>query len=151
MRRRCARSLAQANQIVIDRSASLAGMKRLGLRPEANFTKASIIRLAQTLEADLVIYGNYDVKLPPGVSQLKDSDITIDAQSIDLRKLENAPDLSEAGKLAELSKYKEHLAWEALGYLNPSAHGTFEQFMIGAPLTRLDAEESYIHGLLSHG
>jgi tetratricopeptide (TPR) repeat protein len=139
----------QANQIVIDRGASLTGMKRLGLRPEANFTKASIIRLGQTLEADLVVYGNYDVKLPPGITQLKDGDVSIDAQLIDLRKLQNAPDVSEAGKLAELSKYKEHLAWEALGYLDPAAHPPFEQFMNGRKLTRLDAEESYIHGLLS--
>jgi tetratricopeptide (TPR) repeat protein len=139
----------QANQIVIERSASLDGMKRLGLRPEAHFTKASVIRLSQTLEADLVVYGSYDVKLPAGVSQLKDGDITIDAQFIDLRKMQNAPEISEAGKLADLSKYKDHLAWEALGYLDPSSHGTFEQFMGGRKLTRLDAEESYIHGLLS--
>jgi len=139
----------QANQIVIDRSAGLEGMKKLGLRPEANFTKASIIRLSQTLEADLVVYGRYDVKLPAGVSQLKDGDISIDAQLIDLRKLQNAPDISEAGKLSDLSKYKEHLAWEALGYLVPGAHTTFEQFLSGRKLTRLDAEESYIHGLLS--
>jgi tetratricopeptide (TPR) repeat protein len=139
----------QANEIVIDRSASLDGMKKLALRPEANFTKASIIRLSQTLEADLVVYGSYDVKLPAGVSQLKDGDILIEAQLIDLRKLQNAPDLSETGKLAELSRYKEHLAWGALGYLDPSAHVTFEQFMSGRKLTRLDAEESYIHGLLS--
>jgi tetratricopeptide (TPR) repeat protein len=141
--------LGQGNQIVIDRAAGLDGMKRLGLRPEANFTKASIIRLSQTLEADVVIYGSYDVKLPAGVSQLRDGNISIDAQLIDLRKLENAPDISEAGKLAELSKYKEHLAWEALGYLDPGSHVTFEQFMNGRKLTRLDAEESYIHGILS--
>jgi tetratricopeptide (TPR) repeat protein len=139
----------QANQIVIDRSASLDGMKRLGLRPEANFTKASIIRLSQTLEADLVVYGSYDVKLPAGVTQLKDGNISIEAELIDLRKLENALDLSEAGKLSELSKYKEHLAWGALGYLSPGADATFEKFMGDRKPTRLDAEESYIHGLLS--
>jgi tetratricopeptide (TPR) repeat protein len=139
----------EANQIVIDRGAGLDGMKRLGLRPEADFTKASIIRLSQTLEADLVIYGSYDVKLPAGVTQLRDGDISINAQAIDLRKLQNAPDISEAGKLSELSKYKEHLAWAALGYLVPGSHATFEQFMTGRKLTPLDAEESYIHGLLS--
>jgi tetratricopeptide (TPR) repeat protein len=124
-------------------------MKRLGLRPEANFTKASIIRLSQTLEADLVVYGSYQAKLPPGAAQLKDSDIVISAQLIDLRKLQSAPDISEAGKLSELAKFKEHLAWQALNYLAPAAQTTFEQFMAGRKLTRLDAEESYIHGLLS--
>ncbi len=140
---------AQANQIVLDRNTAMAGMKRLDLRPEANFTKASIIRLSQALEADMVIFGSYDVKLPPGVSQLKESNIVIDAQLIDIRKLQNAPDISEAGKLSELSKYKQHLAWQLLTYMDPHTNTTFEQFMTGRQATRLDAEESYIHGLLS--
>ena len=140
---------AQSNQIVLDRSTGLAGMKKLDLRPEANFTKASIIRLSQALEADMVMYGNYEVKLPPGVTQLKDSNIVIDAHLIDLRKLQNEPDISEAGKLLDLSKYKEHMAWQSLKYIDPRLGTTFEQFMGTRPLTPLDAEESYIHGLLS--
>jgi len=139
----------QANQIVTDRATCLDGMKRLGLRPEASFTKASIIRLSQSLEADLVVYGSYEAKLPAGVTQLKDSAIVINAQIIDLRKLQNAPDISEAGNLSELAKFKEHLAWQILSYLYPATQITFEQFMTGRTLTRLEAEESYIHGLLS--
>jgi len=139
----------QANQIVLDRATSLEGMKRLSLRPEANFTKASIIRLSQTLEADLVVYGSYEAKLPAGATQLKDSGIVINAQMIDLRKLQNAPDISEAGNLSDLAKFKERLAWQILTYLYPATQTTFDQFMAGRTLTRLEAEESYIHGLLS--
>jgi tetratricopeptide (TPR) repeat protein len=141
--------IGQANQIVLDRGASLEGMKTLGLRPEANFTKASIIRLSQTLAADLVVFGGYDVNLPPGISDLKDGNIVINAQLIDLRKMQNGSNISEAGKLSELSKYKEHLAWDVLHYIDPSTHTEFEQFIADRKLTRLDAEESYIHGLLS--
>jgi tetratricopeptide (TPR) repeat protein len=140
---------SQANQIVLDRGTALAGMKRLDLRPEANFTKASIIRLSQALEADMVVYGNYDVKLPPGIAPLKEGNIVINAQLIDLRKLQNAPDISDAGKLSELAKYQEQLAWQCLKYIDPRSGGSFEQFMAGRRMTRLDAEESYIHGLLS--
>ena len=140
---------AQGNQIVLDRNTAAEGMKRLVLRPEANFTKASIIRLGQALEADFVVYGSYEAKLPPGVSRMKDGDILIAAQFIDLRKLQSGPDISEAGKLAELSRYKEHLAWESLNYLDPHTHASFEQFITARKLTRLDAEESYIHGLLA--
>jgi tetratricopeptide (TPR) repeat protein len=139
----------QANQIVLDRATSLEGMKRLGLRSEANFTKASIIRLSQTLEADLVVYGSFEAKLAAGATQLKDSGIVINARMIDLRKLQNAPDISEAGNLSDLSRFKEHLAWQILSYLYPATQTTFEQFMGGRTPTRLEAEESYIHGLLS--
>jgi tetratricopeptide (TPR) repeat protein len=141
--------LAQANQIVLDRQTALAGMKKLDLRPEANFTKASIIRLAQTVEADMVIYGSYQVKLPPGDTQLKDGNIVIEAQMIDLRKMQNGPAVSEAGNLSDLSKYKEHLAWQSLAYMDPAHHTTFEQFMVNRKPPRLEAEESYVHGILA--
>ncbi len=49
----------------------------------------------------------------------------------------------------ELSRLEEHLAWESLKYLEPSKNLTVEQFLAPEKLTRLDAEESYIRGLLS--
>ena len=47
----------QASQFVVDRENRAAGIKRMDLRPEANFTKATLIRLGQSLDADYVVYG----------------------------------------------------------------------------------------------
>jgi tetratricopeptide (TPR) repeat protein len=140
---------AQANQIVLDRDSRTEGMKRLSLRPDADFTKATIIRLAESLDADFAIFGSYEVSLPAGDSELKDSSVDVTAHFIDLRKLKNGPDISEAGKLADLARFKEHLAWESLKYIDPSTTLALDQFMAPAKLTRVDAEESYIRGLLS--
>lgn len=138
-----------ANQIVFDRDSLLEAMHRLSLRPGADFTKATLIRLGQTLGADYICYGSYEATLPTGDTQLKDSSIQLTAHYLDLRKLHEGPDLSEAGKLADLSRLEEHLAWQSLKYLDPTSNLPVEDFLSPKKFTRLDAEESYIRGLLS--
>ena len=137
------------NQIVFGRDSRAEALRRLSLRPDADFTKASLIRLGQVLDSDYVCYGTYDAKLPAGSSELKNSSIQISAHFIDLRKLHDGPDLAEAGKLADLSRLEEHLAWESLRYLNPAVTLPLDAFLAPQRLTRVDAEESYIRGLLS--
>lgn len=138
-----------ANQIVFDRESRAEGMRRLSVRPDAGFTKATLIRLGQALDADYLCYGTYDANLPAGDTELKDSSIQLNARFIDLRKMHDGPAVSEAGKLSELSRMEEHLAWQSLKYLEPSANLPLDHFMAPQKLIRLDAEESYIRGLLS--
>jgi tetratricopeptide (TPR) repeat protein len=140
---------SNANQIVFDRDSLQEAMRRLSLRPGADFTKATLIRLGQTLGADYICYGAYEATLPPGDTQLKDSSIRLVAHYLDLRKLHEGPDLSEAGKLSDLSRLEEHLAWQSLRYLDPESNFPVEDFLSPKKFTRLDAEESYIRGLLS--
>lgn len=144
-----AQEYGQAGQIALDRDARAAGMQRLSLKPDADFTKATMIRLGQSLDAEYLVFGNYDIKLAPDSSELKDSSIQLTAHFIDLRKLHNGPDISEAGKLADLSRFKEHLAWESLKYIDPKSDPPLDRFMNPHKLTRLEAEESYTRGLLS--
>ncbi len=138
-----------ANQIVFDRDSRAEALHRLSLRSDAVFTKATLIRLAQTLDADYLCYGSYDAKLPPDDSQLKNSSIQVTARFIDLRKMHDGPELGEAGKLSELSRLEEHLAWQSLKYLEPRTNAQLDAFMAPEKLIRLDAEESYVRGLLS--
>jgi len=58
--------------------------------------------------ADYLVYGTYDIKLSAGSSQLKDSSIQLQRIFIDLRKLHDGPAISEAGKLADLSRFKSY-------------------------------------------
>jgi tetratricopeptide (TPR) repeat protein len=138
-----------ANEIVLDRASRAEGMQRLGLRSDALFTKATLIKLGQSLDTDYLCYGTYDAKLPWADAQLKNSSIQISARFIDLRKMHDSPELSEAGKLTDLSRLEEHLAWGSMTYLQPRANLALQQFMVPQKLTRIDAEESYIRGLLS--
>ncbi len=137
------------NQIVLDRDSRAEGMRQLSLRPDAEFTKATLIRLGQTLDADFVCYGSYDASLPSGDTELKNSSIQVTAHVLNLRKMHDGPDISEAGAISELSRLEEHLAWGLLKYLDPSANLPVDQFLAPQKLIRLDAEESYSRGVLS--
>ena len=141
--------LSAANEIVFDRDSRTEAMRQLSLRPDAGFTKATLIRLGQTLDADYLCYGTYEASLSAGDTQLKQSSLRITAHFLDLRKMHDGPDVSEAGKLTELSRLEEHLAWESLKYIEPSAALPLDSFFAPRKLIRLDAEESYIRGLLS--
>jgi tetratricopeptide (TPR) repeat protein len=137
------------NQIVFGRDSRAEALKHLSLRPGADFTKATLIRLGESVDADYVYYGTYDASLPSGSSALKDSSIHVSAHVINLRKLHDGPDLAEAGKLLDLTRLEEHLAWQSLHYLDPSFSLPLEQFLVPGKIRRADAEESYIRGLLS--
>lgn len=138
-----------ANEIVLKRASRAEAMRRLSLRTDADYTKATLIRLGETLAADYVCFGNFEIELPAGDAQLKDSSIRISAQFIDLRKMHDGPALSETGKISELSRLKEHLAYESLHYLEPGKALNLDDFISSAKTVRLDAEESYVRGLLS--
>jgi tetratricopeptide (TPR) repeat protein len=141
--------LSDLDEIVFDRDSVRKGIDQLSLRPDASFTKATLIRLGQTLDADYICYGSYDATVPAGDSQLKDSSVQVTSRFIDLRKLHEGPNVTEAGKLADLSRLEHHLAWEALKYLQPGQNLTLDRFMAPGKVVPLEAEESYIRGLLS--
>lgn len=141
--------LGSRGQIVLDRSVLQEGFHRLTLRPDARFTKATIIKLGQTLGADCVIYGEYDIHLTAGETKLRKSDIAVTSHLIDLRRFREGQIVSESGSLAELSRMEEHLSFVYASTLQPEAGYKPEQFTTPDKLIRLDAKESYIRGLIS--
>src|SRR3569832_1593369 len=53
-------SLASEGLLVLDRADRLEGYKRLSLRPGAELTHASVIKIGQSLDASRVIYGLFE-------------------------------------------------------------------------------------------
>ena len=141
--------LSGVGEIVLGRDSRAEGLRRLGLRPDADFTKATLIKLGQSLDVDYICYGSFDILLPSGDTQLRNSSVQISAKFLDLRKLHDGSQMAEAGKLSELSRLEEHLAWQSIQYVAPTAHLPVEQFLNPKNFVRLDAEESYMRGLLS--
>jgi tetratricopeptide (TPR) repeat protein len=138
-----------ANQIVYDWAARNQAFQRLSLRRDADFTKATLIRIGETLDADYICFGSFDVSLPAASSAIKDGVVRIAAHFIDLRKLHDGPDFSETGNLSELWRLQEHLAFQTLQYLEPKGDFKADQFLSPEKAVRADAEESYVRGLLS--
>src|SRR5581483_1764968 len=65
-------ALSSQNLLVLDREDRLEGYRRLALRPGAELTHASILKLGEALDAARVVYGSYQV-IPPeaGMPQTK--------------------------------------------------------------------------------
>jgi tetratricopeptide (TPR) repeat protein len=137
------------NQIVLSRESQTEALHKLSLRPDADFTKASLIKLGQSLDVNFVCYGSYDFKLPEMSSSIRDSSIQITARFLDLRKMRDGTEVTETGKIADLSRLEEHLAWQSLKYIDPTLDLPLQQFLNPQKFIRLDAEESYSRGLLS--
>jgi tetratricopeptide (TPR) repeat protein len=137
------------NQIVLSRESQTEALHRLSLRPDADFTKASLIKLGQSLDVNFVCYGSYDFKFPEGTNAIRDSSIQITARFLDLRKMRDGTDVSETGNISDLSRLEEHLAWQSLKYIDPAVNLPLDQFLTPQKFIRLDAEESYTRGLLS--
>jgi tetratricopeptide (TPR) repeat protein len=142
--------LAATNLIVIDRDTRTEAMKRLTLRADADFTKATLIHLGQSVGADYILYGSYEARPDPSATkEIRNSLLTITARIIDLRHLHDGPDVTEAGKLADLARLEEHLAWQNIKFLDPASDPKIENFLTPQKIIRVDAQESYVRGLLS--
>lgn len=141
--------LSAAGQLVLDRDTREEGYKQLDIKPDAQLTKATLFKLGQTIDASMICYGSYQIILPSPNAQPRDGSIRISARFLDLRKLRDASEFTETGKLTDLSRLEEHMAWQCLRFLDPATQTTPEQLLIPSKLIRVDAKESYTRGLLA--
>jgi len=140
-------SLASEGMLVLDRDDRLEAYHRLSLRPGAELTHASILKIGQALDAGSIIYGSYEV-LDPARDQSKGS-LRVTARAVDLKRLRQGSDFSELGPLEDLAVIETRLSWRTLLSLNPKPAKTEEEFVRNRPAVRLDAAESYVRGLMA--
>jgi tetratricopeptide (TPR) repeat protein len=141
-------SLASEGLLALDREDRLEAYRRLSLRPGAEITHASILKIGESLDASKVIYGFYEL-LPGEAGKETKGSLRITAQILDLKRTRLGPVYSELGALEDLATLQVHLGWQTLETLNPKTAPEERGFMKARPPVRLDAVESYVRGLLS--
>jgi len=141
-------SLTSEGLLVLDREDRLEAYRRLSLRSGVELTHASVIKIAQSLDASSVIFGYFDVT-PAGAQDPAAASLRVDVRILDLKQLRRFPDFMEARALQDLAALEAHLAWQALERLTPQTAPGEQAFMRARPPVRLDAVESYIRGLLA--
>jgi tetratricopeptide (TPR) repeat protein len=143
-------SLVSEGLLALDRSDRLEGYRRVSLRPGAELTHASVIKVGQALDASKVIYGFYELpSAPPGNDEPLKRSLRITARIIDLKRSSQGPPLMAVGALEDLAKLEVHLGWQALEALKPKGLPSEQEFLAARPPVRIDAVESYIRGLLA--
>ena len=141
-------SLASEGLLALDREDRLEAYRRLSLRPGAELTHASILKIGESLDASKVIYGFYELLASEPGKESKGS-LRISARILDLKHTRLGALYSELGAIEDIGTLQVHLGWQTLQMINPKSVPEERSFMQARPSVRLDAVESYVRGLLS--
>ena len=143
-------ALSSEGLTALDRDDRVAVYRRLSLRPYALLTKASVVKMGEELDAEQVVFGQFDLTPVPDSAVKSKGSLQITAKVVDLKHYKQGPEFREVGALEDLAALEEHLAWQVLHFVKPNG-STEEEFRKRHPAMRVDAIESYIRGLLASG
>ena len=122
----------------LTREDRLYALDHLGLPETFEPSRATALRIAETLDANYVLIGNYRVE---------GSTLTLQARIIDVAKLRLSDPISESGQIAQLIPLLNSLAWQLTRKLDPGFNVAEETFRAAGAHIRLDAFEQYIRGI----
>jgi tetratricopeptide (TPR) repeat protein len=142
-------ALVSEGLLALDREDRLEAYRRLSLRPGAELTHATIIKIGQLLDATRVIYGEFDLLAAEPGKELSKGTLRINARILDLKDTRQSPPFGEVGALDDLAAIEVHLGWRSLEQLIPKTVPNEQEYVKRRPPVRLNAVESYIRGLLS--
>ena len=142
-------ALSSEGVVALDREDRIEAYHRLSLRPYALLTKASVVKIGETLDAEQVIYGQFDLKPPSAGAANTRGSLAITAHILDLKHLKQGPEYTEVGALEDLAVLQRHLSYQTLAFVRGSMAPSEAQFIARHPAIRVDAIESYIRGLLA--
>lgn len=129
---------ASAGFAPMSRADRLYALDHLGLPEGFQPSRATALKLAQTLDADAIIVGSY---------QTDGTDIVTEAQVVDVPHLRMSQPITARGPMSGLIAVFDTLAWKLTRQLDPNFSGSAETFVAAGKGLRLDAFEQYIRGI----
>jgi tetratricopeptide (TPR) repeat protein len=129
---------ASAGFAPMSRTDRLYALDHLGLPQGFQPSRASSLKLAETLDADSIVVGSF---LTDG------SAILAEARLVDVPHLRMSEPVTARGELRDLIAVFDRLAWKLTQQLDPGFTGTEETFVAAGAGLRLDAFEQYIRGI----
>ncbi len=113
---------------------------RLGVPAGARPSRATLYQIAQQLDADYVLMGDY---------RAEGANITVHARLMDMERLRLSPELTETGPLANLIAIQTALAWDVLNTLNLAGTAAKSDFAAQFPAQRPEVLENYVRGIMA--
>jgi tetratricopeptide (TPR) repeat protein/nucleotide-binding universal stress UspA family protein len=129
---------ASAGFAPMSRADRLYALDHLGLPQGFQPSRASSLKLAQTLDADDIVVGSY---VTDGTS------IVAEAQLVDVQRLHMSLPVSARGEMRNLIAVFDSLAWKLTRQMDPNFSVAEETFVAASKDLRLDAFEQYIRGI----
>jgi tetratricopeptide (TPR) repeat protein len=134
--------LSSAGFLTISRDDRMYALEHLGLPEEFRPSRASTIKIAQTLDADYVVVGSYTVS-DPGTPQ---SRIEVQAQVVEINQLRMTEPIKQANSLPKLDEVENALAWQLARRMDPRFAVAQQTFLGAAGAVKLSSFENYIRG-----
>ena len=122
----------------MSRADRMYALDHLGLPEGFQPSRASSLKLAQTLDADSIIVGSYSTD---------GSNLAVEARVVDVSHLRMSEAVSAGGDMHNLIAVFGSLAWKLTRVLDPGFNGAEETFVAAGRGMRLDAFEQYIRGI----
>lgn len=132
------RRLASAGFAPMSRADRRYALDHLGLPQGFQPSRASSLKLAETLDADSIVVGSY---VTDGTG------ILAEAQLVDVPHLHMSQLVSAHGEMRDLISVFGDLAWKLTRQLDPAFKVSEETFVAAGSTVRLDAFEQYIRGI----
>jgi tetratricopeptide (TPR) repeat protein len=129
--------LASAGFLTISRDDRQYALDHLGLPVDFKPSRATTIRIAQTLDANFVIVGSYTVN---------NSRIAVQAQVLEVEKLRLSQPLADSSELTRLFDVENAIAWKVARQIDPHFNVAEQTFLAASAGIRLTAFENYIRG-----
>lgn len=129
--------LSSAGFLTITRDDRQFALDHLGLPPNFKPTRATTIRIAQTLDADYVIVGSY---------KLNGGRIQVQAQVLEVNGLTLSQPLLDSSELARLLDVENAMSWKVARQIDPRFSVAQQTFLSASSGVRLSAFENYIRG-----
>ena len=117
-----------------DRQYALA---HLGLPTGFRPSRATTIRIAQTLDADFVVVGSFNVQ---------NGRIQVQAQVLEVNQLRMSAPLEDSAELPRLFDVENAIAWKVAQRMDPHFAVAEQTFLAAAGGVRLSSFEDYIRG-----
>ncbi len=130
--------LASAGFASMSRADRVYALDHLGLPQGFHPSRASSLKLAETLDADSIVVGSY---VTDGTG------IVAEAQLVDVPHLRMSQPVAARGEMRDLISVFGTLAWKLTRQLDPTFKVSEETFVATGSTLRLDAFEQYIRGI----
>ena len=132
--------LTAAGEQVYSHAGRAAELERYGLPTSSTFSRATMLRVAEDLDADFVIYGKY-------AAAAKGSGITIEMRALSVNPLALKPAVQESGPLESLMELHTRLLWRTLSSRERHYALSLADFTKRQHPLRMDAFEQYARGV----
>jgi tetratricopeptide (TPR) repeat protein len=122
----------------MSRADRMYALDHLGLPEGFQPSRASALKLAQTLDADSIIVGSYSTE---------GTNLVVEGRVVDVAHLRMSEPVQASGDMRNLIDVLNSLAWKLARVIDPGFSIAQETFIAAGRGVRLDAFEQYIRGV----